>query len=1155
MKKLITIFSAAFLMFSSTTISNASFTDYNLEIDLVTGQTEMLSGDQNYLDLSLKVTGAQTTFTDVEVIIKSDSKEIVEFDIDSLKQISLNVFDSIEMVDGALVMKASKLASGNYFEWPVRFSTKNGLTKDQTQISFTVQFKSNELVKNVKNASDSVLVRSSSPLKINKSYLGMSLDMKESKGLYFGSKSYWLTRAIIDSKDTGQEYIKEGSKIKIVETYHENLVYSGMHSGPEPVVDLSARTLTWEFDAPSYDDQSSQFDNLWKQELIVIYDTIPDPKNGIVYANIGVDVSLNFTNISDVVSYDESNAYISLYPGKSDIPNLVGSWNVFGHWGALDGYGNHGFASTADMDVQPTVYPWGTLSFAHRVSAMYSGMYDGYKAYMYNYLIDDYLEFESLSLPSEWVDFPNSSNPSKPLVDYPTYDLYFLNKKIELNAEGFSASEIINKNLIDDDDIVAVLRYGIDFQHGDTITREQVLAQKGLPEDTHIAQVRYNFTYAPAGMFSLTGLNGSNMFVYEFKINEDWEKSTAYDASQDRTKLMNEITILAVPPENPVHMKQNIIAEIWDFRSDTINGINKCSDKQIPGQGWWEENNVWLSCMYLRNTRYGTTEGKAIPNGFGATNYWGVNDYRTAYVTNDPIDNSPTVSNSVALLDQYHGEIYAGHNTLELNVKNHEDISIGSIDKERLVSYLMVPNSVSLDLSSFKVLNSAGTYLNVTMEKMTKQVGIYDFYLIEWNNGIIAPDQSLIVQVDVDISDKYQDLRMSILSDIPNDRFEILNVTNPKITDTIISKDTHDLTGKGAEYELIQSGNNYQLISDYYVKTLKTVKGNLDSMYTSFGKMTLDGSVDFKLEFQNKEGKEITSFVIMDILPSISDLGITDGVSRGSEFGLVLEGSINVPNKFNVYYSTQKNPTRAILNDSLTKVGFDEITDPVDAVDADWTLAEDVIDWNEIHSFVISLKEGQTLAEDEITEISFSTKVDPENYNFLANEANEVVAWNSFAFTVNGKPAVEPLQVGVTLTKEEVIPELTSVNVKKEWIGGPTKRPSVTVVLLANGEEVDRVILDGSEGWEHTWSELPKVSAEGDDILYSVDEIDVPKGYEKSIEGSIITNRFVEEPVDPPVDPELPPTGFSYNVIQPYALIIVGITLLYISSKRRNQNS
>ena|GEM_PF-6139933 len=114
-------------------------------------------------------------------------------------------------------------------------------------------------------------------------------------------------------------------------------------------------------------------------------------------------------------------------------------------------------------------------------------------------------------------------------------------------------------------------------------------------------------------------------------------------------------------------------------------------------------------------------------------------------------------------------------------------------------------------------------------------------------------------------------------------------------------------------------------------------------------------------------------------------------------------------------------------------------------------------------------------------------------------------------------------------TKEDILsPDTISVKATKVWDddNNPARPRSIVVQLLKDGMAYGNPIaLDARNGWTYTWDSLEK------DAVWSVDEIDVPDGYAKSISGNttdgfVITNKRSDrdggqEP-EPPTDPVVP---------------------------------
>jgi len=90
----------------------------------------------------------------------------------------------------------------------------------------------------------------------------------------------------------------------------------------------------------------------------------------------------------------------------------------------------------------------------------------------------------------------------------------------------------------------------------------------------------------------------------------------------------------------------------------------------------------------------------------------------------------------------------------------------------------------------------------------------------------------------------------------------------------------------------------------------------------------------------------------------------------------------------------------------------------------------------------------------------------------------------------------------------------------------------VSVQLYANGtSRGDVVDLSADNQWMKIWNDLPKYDAGGNEITYSVAEVNVPSGYTASVEKNrdnifVITNTYtpiITPPVEPPEKPIEPP--------------------------------
>jgi len=104
---------------------------------------------------------------------------------------------------------------------------------------------------------------------------------------------------------------------------------------------------------------------------------------------------------------------------------------------------------------------------------------------------------------------------------------------------------------------------------------------------------------------------------------------------------------------------------------------------------------------------------------------------------------------------------------------------------------------------------------------------------------------------------------------------------------------------------------------------------------------------------------------------------------------------------------------------------------------------------------------------------------------------------------------------GFTITNTKgTEPEYTSVKTKKVWADNdnPSRPASVTVQLYKDGQaHGSAVTLNTANEWEYTWTGLERrpTTPGGEPYAYTVDEINVPSGYTKTITGTATTGYTI----------------------------------------------
>jgi len=107
---------------------------------------------------------------------------------------------------------------------------------------------------------------------------------------------------------------------------------------------------------------------------------------------------------------------------------------------------------------------------------------------------------------------------------------------------------------------------------------------------------------------------------------------------------------------------------------------------------------------------------------------------------------------------------------------------------------------------------------------------------------------------------------------------------------------------------------------------------------------------------------------------------------------------------------------------------------------------------------------------------------------------------------------------GLTVTNRYVIPEI-SVTGTKVWEGGPKDKPAIELQLYKDGETFgEPVTLDGTEEtpWTYTWVGLEATDINGKEYIYTVDEVETPENYVKTLSehGLTVTNTYVSPKIE-----------------------------------------
>ena len=199
----------------------------------------------------------------------------------------------------------------------------------------------------------------------------------------------------------------------------------------------------------------------------------------------------------------------------------------------------------------------------------------------------------------------------------------------------------------------------------------------------------------------------------------------------------------------------------------------------------------------------------------------------------------------------------------------------------------------------------------------------------------------------------------------------------------------------------------------------------------------------------------------------------------------------------------------------------------------------------------------QEIEVSEATGWKFESKALPkyENGKLIKYTVKEVVV-KGYTSTITTE------KEGKYTITNEYTPEKIAVSGQKTWIDNNDQdriRPaSITVKLLADGKETDKTVkvtkataLSDNE-WAYEFTGLDRYKENGQEIKYTVKEVDVPKDYQAEVDGMNVTNTHTpekptpgkpNEPGKPGQKPQLPNTGEKAS----NAAVVAGLALMAVT--------
>ncbi|CCK83659.1 Cna protein B-type domain protein [Lactobacillus equicursoris 66c] len=443
----------------------------------------------------------------------------------------------------------------------------------------------------------------------------------------------------------------------------------------------------------------------------------------------------------------------------------------------------------------------------------------------------------------------------------------------------------------------------------------------------------------------------------------------------------------------------------------------------------------------------------------------------------------------------------------------------------------------------------------------------YVKFVLNDGKNILKPGWHLRGEVDVDIGDVSGSLTLQAFGGsytgkltAPTGYTVLNNKSESEVSDGQPYNEVTSVMGDGNIKQVVTNSSDYGLSGYDQVKIQKFVKGSEDSDYGQMAHTTRGGTINYRLQIT--AGQQVDKLTLMDVLPSVGDYGITDNVNRESKFTPVLTGPISVSglSGATIKYSTAANPSRSVLNNSITLPnGGTKLVDK-NTESPTWLTADQVTDWSKIHSFLITSGTG-TIKTAQTATLDFSMrapKIEDMSQSQQAAVLDQSIAekdraaWNSFAVTANNLMPVEPERVGVVMN-DSGVRILKKANLTNENLTGVKFKLADSEANAKAGKFLhikDGKVLTPSDSGYDSASDYEATSKDGvvqfhgltDDKTYYAVETEALSGYKLDSTPHAVVASYKPSSKEITVynhrDVILPKTGSSWMAL----FLIVGIS-------------
>lgn len=903
----------------------------------------------------------------------------------------------------------SDLKAGQTYTFKLAVKTDNGYINDGTPAELIGDFKDNTGYE-VK-ASDTKKISASTSVSISTTFLGAK---NGSPSTAPGTRDVlaWRINLLVPNK-TGLNFLDPTQKLKVSYQLGEG-VYNGI-SDPDGDLtyvgtDSYTNTVTWELPTPSIAEQAASLANgqpLVQKSFIVYTKPVTSWFYNDSITNFATLQAINLQGDKLSVSNDTTGKI-----GQTITDDIIDSGEIYypASYGPINGEGDFGLSALT------TVYDTAQLAYSSEIctgtdtktntdvynskgNLVVRGMSttdfhnlilrgyfaEGLQKTGVHYEIDPHLTVKSIELLTPWIQLYSSQGPSS----YPSGSAPAFMISLRVKNRKTGTSRTINKYV--------------------TKTGQIPVSYFGITDDEQITSGDFSIQYEDTSNLIDTRTAGKFDFIASVEkgyLGTATVTNTHYIVAKNGYKFVHYSTnsiaeeMRAVSPIGPRTIKvikQDSTIPIGrtdvSFAQHAKDGetvIQKNSSNRVIADFY----NVTNSPISMKSP---TVLSVLLPKGVTVDN---ANTDVKMYLVNDSTGQETLLERGTSAGNRF------GTFTYKQTLKNKDSVDTG----QQYVKFVMGERQGGLQ-PGYHIRGEFNVNVGDVSDSVTLKA-----YGASYSQNMNAPTGYSLIK------DKGYD----------------------NVSDGQAYREVTDLFGNENLKVAVASEQSYSLSNYDMLKTEKEVKGDLDSSYSSLAHASLGGQISYRLKFSNTDGQAISKLTLLDVLPSVGDLGITDNVDRESKFTPVLTGPITLSNSnLEIKYSTASKPSRQLLNNSVTNwpAGAQKLQDPAGAETPTWLTASQVTDWSKIRSFTISLKSGQLIKAGQTMAIEFTMQA-PKRTDLTASQLQSLLnpntdektraAWNSFALTTNNLLPVEPARVGVVLQDASV------TIIKKDAVSGQT---------------------------------------------------------------------------------------------------------------------